>query len=144
MIIRVLLLLSSFVFLYTSSSQASVVMQGNRVVFNASSESQTINFKNSDNFPYVVQIWTSVDKDGKATDKNNGPFILSPTVFKIPPHESQVVRMIYSNVGDKLDSEKLYYLHFIQVPRFHLQICTAGVKSPLARRRRKSLRPNIW
>ncbi|GAA0491714.1 fimbrial biogenesis chaperone StbB [Tatumella punctata] len=91
-------------------------MQGNRVVFNASSESQTVSFINNDNFPYIVQTWTSVGENDSASDKSSGPFVLSPSVFKIPPHESQIVRMIYSQAGKKYNSERLYYLHFIQVP----------------------------
>jgi len=105
-----------FIFFFCSQAEASVVLQGNRVIFDASSKNQSVKFTNNDSFPYIVQVWTSVNNEEKFSEKNNTPFVLSPAVFKIQPHADQMVNMIYSNVGRKLDKEQIYYLHFTQIP----------------------------
>lgn len=102
--------------LFFTTAKASVVMQGNRVIFDAAARSQSIKFTNNDSFPYMVQTWTSLTSDEQYQDKNTAPFIVSPVVFKIQPHADQMVNLIYTDSGNRIDREKIYYLHFTQVP----------------------------
>ncbi len=99
-----------------TSAQASVVMQGNRVIVDPSARSQSIKFTNNDSFPYILQVWASANSNDAYSENVTSPFIVSPVVFRMQPHAEQMVNLIYTDVGKKYDREKIYYLHFNQVP----------------------------
>lgn len=98
------------------SVDASVVMQGNRVIFDPSLSKQTIKFTNNDNFPYIVQAWVSTTKTDKFSNDDKTPFIVSPAIFKIQQLQDQIISLINTEPGNKPQSEKIYYLHFTQIP----------------------------
>lgn len=95
---------------------ASVVMQGNRVVYDAQTSQKAIKFTNTDNFPYIVQTWVSTTEDGKISNNDSLPFAISPAIFRMQPKQDQVINLLYTDAQKKIDKEQIYYLHFTQVP----------------------------
>ncbi len=100
----------------TFPAAASVVMQGNRVIYDASSSQKTVKFTNNDDFPYIVQVWASASEDKQPVANENIPFAVSPGIFKIQAKQDQNISLLYTNANQKIDKEQIYYLHFTQVP----------------------------
>ncbi|WP_393949841.1 fimbrial biogenesis chaperone [Kluyvera intermedia] len=95
---------------------ASVVMQSNRVIYDASEAQRNIKFTNNDNFPYIVQVWASASDEKQPIANENIPFAVSPGIFKMQGKQDQIINLLYTNSKLKLDKEQIYYLHFTQVP----------------------------
>lgn len=97
----------------TGMANASVVMTGTRVIFPSSVMEKTIQLKNPDAQPYVVQLQMT-DESGKA-DKNS-LFSPVPPVFRMEPNTGQSVRLIFTGKGLPEDKESVFYLDFTQLP----------------------------
>lgn len=97
--------------LLANYAAASIVMTGSRIIYNANENGRTIQLKNPDAHPYIVQ--TLIDN---GINKQEAPFILSPPIFRMEPHSGHSVRLIYS--GDPLpeDRESVFYFSFTQLP----------------------------
>lgn len=110
--------LLSILFFFASSlpTMASVVMQGNRVIYDASVSQKSIKFTNNDTFPYIVQVWVSDSEDKTSTARENTPFAVSPAIFKIIANQDQVINLLNTSAHKELEKEQIYYLHFTQVP----------------------------
>ncbi|HDG1682898.1 TPA: molecular chaperone [Kluyvera ascorbata] len=103
-------------YLTSLAASASVVMEGNRVILDASLAQKTVKFTNNDSFPYIVQVWLSVTPDGKEADGQQNRLAVSPAIFKIGPKQDQVISLLNPAAGQKLTKEQVSYLHFTQVP----------------------------
>lgn len=105
-----------FHILLSLSASASVVMTNTRVIYPAEETSKTIQFTNRSNIPYLIQLWTDVNNPDSTPDNSDGPFIVSPVVFRIEPKSGQSARLSF--VGENLpqDRESLFYLNFSQIP----------------------------
>ncbi len=104
--------------LLTNSAFASVVMTGTRVIYPSDAKSKTIQLKNNDPFFNVVQMWVDINNPNSTPDDADGPFILSPPVFRIEANGGQNVRLIYSGNKSSLpaDRESIFYLNMLQIP----------------------------
>ncbi|MDF7680625.1 molecular chaperone [Enterobacteriaceae bacterium ESL0689] len=102
-----------FIAVVTDMANASVVMTGTRVIFPSSVMEKTIQLKNPDPQPYVVQLQMT-DENGKA-DKNS-IFSPLPPVFRMEPNTGQSVRLIFTGRGLPEDKESVFYFDFTQLP----------------------------
>lgn len=108
----------SFIFLFffaafSSQVTASVVMTGTRIIFPSTAAEKTIQFKNVDSEPFVVQLQMTEEK-GMVDD--SAPFAMVPPVFRMAPNSGQSVRFIYSGASLPEDRESVFYLDFTQLP----------------------------
>jgi len=113
-------MLLSLLIMWTNLSFASVVMDGTRVIFDASKNEHELIFTNNDARPYAVQIW--LDKSQYTEPENaSAPFVVMPHIFQILPKSKQAARLMF--VGENLpqDRESLFFLSFRQVPAFTKQ-----------------------
>lgn len=99
--------------MFTGMANAGVVMTGTRVIFPSSAMEKTIQLKNPDAQPYVVQLQMT-DESGKV-DKNS-LFSPVPPVFRMEPKTGQSVRLIFTGKGLPEDKESVFYLDFTQLP----------------------------
>jgi len=88
------------------SAQASVVLNGTRVIYQGGQHGKTLQLTNEDAHPNLVQVW--VDDDA--------PFVLNPPIFRMEPHAGQMVRLRVEDAGLPKDRESVFYLNFTQVP----------------------------
>ncbi|WP_288440947.1 molecular chaperone [uncultured Pseudomonas sp.] len=95
---------------------ASVILNGTRIVFPSQSNQKTLQFSNPDSNPNLVQVWVSKSENNSSIENADVSFIPSPQVFKIESGSGQIVRLSY--VGDNLptDRESIFYLNFSQIP----------------------------
>lgn len=95
-----------------SNAFANVVMTGTRIIFPGGSKEKTIQLRNNDDQPYIVNI--QVD-DGQGSD-NNSVFISTPQIFRMEPSSGQSVRLIYTGENLPQDRESIFWFSFSQLP----------------------------
>lgn len=99
---------------------SSVVMTGTRIIYNESNKEKTVQFSNTGQTPYVVDISINdnknTDTDTDINKEKNDIFIAIPQIFKIEPHAGQIIKLI--KLADNLpnDKESVLYFNFSQIP----------------------------
>jgi P pilus assembly chaperone PapD len=98
-------------------AQASIVITGTRVVYDAGQREVTVKLNNDGQSPMLVQSWID-DGNAQATpDTSNAPFVLTPPIARIDPSKGQALRIRYT--GQKnlpQDRETLFWLNVLEVP----------------------------
>lgn len=97
-------------------AQASVVIGGTRIIYNASDRETTIKLSNEGKSPALTQTW--IDKgDPKATPASiDVPFSVTPPVARIDPGKAQTLRIIHTGEAMPLDKESVFWLNVLEVP----------------------------
>ncbi|ATM98189.1 molecular chaperone [Yersinia frederiksenii] len=99
-----------------SFANASVVMNGSRIIYSAGEKEHSVQLTNNDNFPNAVQVWLD-SGDAKSTpETGKAPFIVTPPFFRIEANAGQTLRLKYTGSGLPTDRESVFYLNFLQVP----------------------------
>lgn len=75
---------------------ASVVLTGTRVIYPGDAKDHSIQLRNRDSFPNVVQLWMDIDNPESTPETADAPFVLLPAIFKVPANGGQTVRMLYT------------------------------------------------
>ncbi|MDP9876457.1 chaperone protein EcpD [Variovorax boronicumulans] len=97
-------------------AQASVVIEGTRVVFPGQEREVTLKLKNTGKQPALVQAWFDKGDPTVAPEKLDVPFTLTPAVFRLDPDKGQTLRIIYSKEPLAQDRESLFWLNVLEVP----------------------------
>jgi len=102
---------------------ASVVMTGTRVIYPGALASKTLQLRNDDAHPYLVQFWLDAGDEDSTPDQDHGvPFTLSPPIFRMEPGSGQAVRLVLTDAQAlPADRESLLYLNFSQLPALEKQ-----------------------
>jgi len=104
-------------FSFALSSQAAVVIEGTRIVYNESQREVNVKLGNVDEkVGTLVQIWIDEDNIDATASSSGVPFILNPPLAKIGPGKKQQVRMVYIGENENLKQEKLYWFNMLEVP----------------------------
>ncbi len=99
-----------------AQAQASVVIEGTRVIFPGQEREVTIKLNNAGGRPALVQAWMD-DGDAAASPESlDVPFMLTPAMFRLDPSNVQTLRMIKTGAGMAQDKESLYWLNVLEVP----------------------------
>ncbi|ESE41977.1 MULTISPECIES: fimbrial biogenesis chaperone [Shewanella] len=112
--VRLSVLISLLIIVFPSS--ASVVMTNTRVIYPSDAKERSVQLKNNDSFPNVVQVWTDINNSESTPENADGPFLALPAIFRIEPNRGQLFRLIYSGGELPKDRESLFYLNFLQIP----------------------------
>lgn len=103
--------------LVIGQAQASIVMTGTRVVYDAAQREVTVKLNNDGQSPMLVQSWID-EGDLQATpDTSTAPFVLTPPIARIDPGKGQALRIRFT--GQKTlpqDKESLFWLNVLEVP----------------------------
>lgn len=104
--------------LTTASAQSSVTMVGSRIIYPAKAASVDVQFKNNDDFPYVIQAWFDKGNiDSQPQQESGIPFVVTPPVFRIQPNAGQIARIIFTgNASLPADRESLFWFNTLQIP----------------------------
>ncbi len=100
---------------FTQTAYASVILIGTRVIYPENKQFVSLSFRSSDNVPSIIDLWVSKELESSAS-KNNAPFIITPTIFRIDPNKGQTVKLVYTGTKPASNRESVYYLNFIQMP----------------------------
>lgn len=113
---RLIIFIPVCILMLCSPVMASVVMLNTRVIYPADTQSQTLQFSNNDNIPYVMQVWSDVNNPASTPDTTDAPFMSVPALFRIEPHTGQSVRLIFTGKDLPKDRESLFYFNSVQIP----------------------------
>lgn len=97
-------------------SHASVIMNGNRIIYPASAKEKTLQFTNQDPHPNLVQIWLDINNPNSNPSTADAPFVATPQVFRMEPNSGQAVRLMFTGAGLPQDRESVFYFNFQQIP----------------------------
>lgn len=104
--------------LLTTATQAGVVVNGTRIIYENGQTEKAIQLDNRDNFPNLVQLWTDRGNEDLTIETADGPFMTNPQIFKMSPNQSQIVRMHFTGNTQELpqDKESLFFLNVNEIP----------------------------
>jgi len=106
---------------FSTLINASVTMNGTRIIYPAESASVNVEFANKNIIPYAVQVWIDSGDEESTPATAKAPFVAAPALFRIMPGSGQVLRLAYSG-GKNLpqDRESVFYFNFLQIPPANL------------------------
>ncbi|CNG96612.1 putative fimbrial chaperone protein [Yersinia aldovae] len=93
--------------LLNSAVQAGVVIGGTRVIYPEANKSVSLNLKNSDNNPYLVQSWV----ESEFGETANQPFIITPPLFRFEGQRENLLRIIRTDGSLPTDRESMFWLN---------------------------------
>ncbi|OMQ21909.1 hypothetical protein BMI79_13790 [Serratia oryzae] len=122
-------------------AQASVSIEGTRLIYPSSEREITIKMTNEGTAPALVQMWT--DRGDPATQPQNAdaPFLITPPIFRIEPSKGQSVRLVFA--GEKLpqDRESLFWFNALEIPPANLDTDRSSMQIAVRSRLKLFYRP---
>ncbi|MFV3414701.1 fimbrial biogenesis chaperone [Pseudomonas nitroreducens] len=103
--------------LVIGQAQASIVITGTRVVYDAAQREVTVKLNNDGQSPMLVQSWIDEGNLQATPDTSTAPFVLTPPIARIDPNKGQALRVRFT--GQKAlpqDKESLFWLNVLEVP----------------------------
>lgn len=103
--------------LTTFQSQASIVVNGTRVVYPGNEREVTVKLSNTGKSPVLVQSWIDKGDVDAHPEKIQVPFILLPPINRVNPDKSQTLRLSYTgSPALPEDRESVYWLNVLEIP----------------------------
>lgn len=98
------------------AAHAAVVLDGTRVIYPSDRRDVTVRLKNMGDVPGLVQSWIDTGDPGQKPETLDVPFSITPSMFRMEPGRSQVLRLVY--LGGQLpgDRESVFWLNVLEVP----------------------------
>lgn len=98
-------------------SQASIVVNGTRVIYPGNEKEVTVKLSNTGKSPALVQSWIDKGDVSASPAKIAVPFILTPPMNRIDPDKSQTLRLSYTaSPALPEDKESVYWLNVLEIP----------------------------
>lgn len=108
--------LCALMMLCCTCAQATVSLSGTRLVFDGRYREATLEVRNPDTLPVLIQAWLQ-DPQDPSPAKAELPFVVTPHLVQLPGAGRQVLRVLYEGVGRPVDRESLLHLYVLQIPR---------------------------
>lgn len=100
----------------TLPAEASVVIAGTRVIFNANERETTVKLSNEGKLPALTQVWLDKGDPKAAPSEISVPFTVTPPVSRIDPGKGQTLRIFYTGESLPTDKESVFWLNVLEVP----------------------------
>ncbi|WP_186183534.1 fimbria/pilus periplasmic chaperone [Burkholderia gladioli] len=97
-------------------AEASVVISGTRVIYDASETEVTIKLSNDGELPVLVQSWVDAGDAQAAPSTIKVPFVVTPPISRIDPRKSQTLRIVHTGELLPEDHESAFWLDVLEVP----------------------------
>ncbi|HFU3231169.1 TPA: molecular chaperone [Proteus mirabilis] len=94
-----------------NTSYAGVIISGTRVIYNEGNKNVSINVKNSDKMPYLIQSWID-----DFEEKKQSKFTITPPLFRLNPDKENTLRIFLTEEGLPSDQESLFWLNIKTIP----------------------------
>lgn len=123
-------------------AQASVILNGTRIVFPADEKEATIELTNKGKNPSLVQAWLDKGLEQESPDNIDVPFIVTPTLFRMEPEKGQAIRILYSGEPLPADRESLFWFNILDMaPKTATQDGSGSLKLSFRTRIKLMYRP---
>ncbi|CAM4117820.1 Chaperone protein fimC precursor [Bordetella pseudohinzii] len=101
-----------------ASAQASLVVEGTRVVYKAGASEVVVKLTNDGAVASLMQAWIDDGRAQATPDQMNVPFFLTPPLARVEPGKGQALRIFHTEGGQPLpqDRESLFWLNVLDVP----------------------------
>lgn len=99
-----------------AAAQASIVLQGTRIVFSGAENEATLQMTNDGEVPALVQAWLEPEKEDATSRDTEVPFVITPTLTRVDAGKGQALRIIHSGEPLPQDKESLFWLSVLEVP----------------------------
>jgi len=97
-------------------AEASVVINGTRVVYPANQREVSVRLDNKRTIPVLVRTWLD-DGDAQASPESSDvPFTMTPPIFRMNADASQTLRIMHTGETLPADRESVYWLNVLEVP----------------------------
>ncbi|WP_233809515.1 fimbria/pilus periplasmic chaperone [Paraburkholderia sp. HP33-1] len=97
-------------------AQASVVIAGTRVIYNAGDTEQTIKLTNDGKSPALTQAWLDKGDPKAAPSAIDVPFTITPPFARVDPGKGQTLRILYTGEPLPQDKESVFWLNVLEIP----------------------------
>ena len=108
-----ILFLCTFLF-WSFASDASVSINGTRVVFNQKDLDKIVKITNKGKSPALTHSW--IECEDSACDNENIPFVITPPINRIEANSAQSLRIVQTVIELPMNRETLFYLNVLDVP----------------------------
>jgi len=107
-------------------ANASVVINGTRVVYHESRGEAIVQLRQPGDVPVLVQVWLDDGDDSLDPQDQTVPFLITPTVTRMDPGNGQTVRVLRTGGGLPQDRESMFFFNILEVPPAQLELVQAG------------------
>lgn len=101
--------------LISLQTQASLVLQGTRVIFPSDKKMVSIQMTNYSEQPTLIQSWIDEGNINSTPETTNAPFIVTPPINKIAANEGVQLRIRFLGNNLPIDRESVYYLNVLDI-----------------------------
>ena len=74
-------------------AQASIVINGTRIIYNGKKKEVTVSVTNNNKVPVLIQNWIDAGLDKAIPEKISVPFVLTPPINRVDAGKSQSLRI---------------------------------------------------
>ncbi len=103
-------------FAAAAPATAGIVVDGTRVVYQATKREVTVTIHNPGEAPSLVQAWLDAGDPHSKPGDSKVPFVLTPPLFRLDPTKVQSLRLVYTHDPLPEDRESLYWLNVLDIP----------------------------
>lgn len=97
-------------------AQASVVIAGTRVIYNAKEREVTVRLSNEGQLPALTQVWLDKGDASASPASISVPFTVTPPVARVDPGKGQTLRIFHTGEPLPQDRESVFWLNVLEVP----------------------------
>jgi len=117
----------AYVLLATSlCAQASLVMQGSRVIYEEARGEAVVHLSYVGEHPILLQAWLDDGTEVLDPGEYATPFILTPAATRVEPGNGQSIRILRTGTGLAQDRETMLFFNTLEVPPAPTEQIAAG------------------
>lgn len=115
---RIRVIFTSMVLLFfTGIAQASVIIDGTRVVYPEQSPEVSVRLTNKGELPRLIQAWIDDGDEKSSPEKIDVPFAILTPIFRMEANKGQVLRIRYTKTKPlPKDRESVFWLNVLEIP----------------------------
>jgi chaperone protein EcpD len=102
--------------LFSSSSLASVVLSGTRVIYPSDAKEVSVKINNVGPSPVLLQSWIDNGDPNAKPAAIKVPFVLTPPMNRVEQGKGQTLRISYAGGTLPMDKESVFWLNVLEVP----------------------------
>ncbi|ROC63942.1 fimbrial biogenesis chaperone [Klebsiella quasipneumoniae] len=98
------------------SADASMVIDGTRIVFPGDKKEIAVRATNVGETPSLTQVWVDDGHVQNRPEKDSAPFIVLPPIVRIEPGKGQSWRLVFNGSLLPQDRESLFWFNLLDIP----------------------------